>query len=95
MKIKRRTRAIGFGLTWGAIMVRLRHKGIYKLPNNQRDVIAFEIGDGKYALYDREYGVRLSPRYTVQSDGKLINWFADFPFWTVDELVDTGETDEL
>jgi hypothetical protein len=34
---------------------------------------------------------RLPPRYKIEADGKLVNWFKDFPVFTVDNLIDTGK----
>lgn len=74
-----------------SMTTKLRNGGIYQLPNAQRSVFAMAIGDEFY-LYDTAFGARLPPRYIVHTDGKLINWFNDFPSWTIEDLVDTGET---
>ena len=71
---------------------RLRNYGIYRLPNELRPVFAHTPNDTEFYLYDCRMGRRLPPRFIVQPDGKLINWFGDFPVWTVADLVDTGET---
>jgi len=71
--------------------LKLRDRGIYQLPNNQRKVFAVAFGD-EYYLYDIEFAGELPPRYIIHIDGKLTNWFSDFPVWTIDDLVDTGET---
>lgn len=74
------------------MLTRLRNFGIYKLPNEQRSVFAHTSNDHEFYLYDCRIGMRMPPRFIVQPDGKLINWFNDFPVWTVNDLVDTGET---
>ncbi len=72
-------------------MIQLRNNGIYKLPNEQRTVYALALGNNEFFLYDCEYGTSLPPRFSVNADGTLINWFKDFPVWTVEDLTDTGE----
>jgi len=73
--------------------LKLRNRGVYRLPHNQRKVFAVAFGD-EYYLYDVEFEGVLPPRYTVHIDGKLINWFGDFPVWTTSDLFDTGETQD-
>jgi len=73
-------------------MSRLRHKGVYKLPHGQREVFAVKVGGEEYFLYDADYGFRIPPRYKVNPDRRLTNWFDDFPVWKVEDLTDTGET---
>ena len=73
-------------------MIQLRHRGVYKLPGEQRKVIAFDVGQSSYYLYDYEFGTRLPPRFKIDADGRLINWFQDFPIWAIEDLIDTEET---
>lgn len=75
-------------------MEQLRDYGIYTLPGAQRSVYLVPSGYNSYFLYDCEFGVRLPPRYRVGDDGHIINWHNDFPVWTVQDLIDTGETYE-
>jgi hypothetical protein len=73
-------------------MTRLRHYGVYKLPGVRRAVYAVPNGSDTYSLYDRELGATLPPRFEVSADGLVTNWFKDMNVWTVDDLIDTGET---
>jgi hypothetical protein len=71
-------------------MIQLEDGKIYRLPNGKRNLVAIHIGDGEYFLYDSEYETRLPPRYKIDSDGRLINWFGDAPIFSVNELIDIG-----
>jgi len=73
------------------MLTKLRHLGIYQPPHNQRRVFVLPVGDELH-LFDVEFGATIPSRYIVHADGKLTNWFGDFPVWTIDDLVDTGET---
>jgi hypothetical protein len=72
-------------------MTHLTNLRIYELPHGKRSLVAMSIGDGAYFLYDSEYGTGLPPRFKVDADGRLINWFGDFPIFSVDDLIDTGK----
>ena len=72
-------------------MTRLITFRIYNLPNGKRALVALRDENGQYFLYDYEFGRRLPPRYKIDSDGRLINWFDDAPIYTVDDLIDTGK----
>ena len=72
-------------------MIHLKNLRIYDLPNGKRKLVALHDENGQYSLYDLEHGTLLPPRYKVDADGRLINWYGDFPIFTVDNLVDTGE----
>lgn len=73
-------------------MKRLRNYGIYNLPSSQRSLVLISTGNDTFFLYDSEHGTRLPPRFSIADNGQIINWFKDFPVWTVDDLIDTGET---
>ncbi len=70
----------------------LRDYGIYKIPGIERSLLLVPLGADGYCLYDVKFGARLPPRFRIAADGKISNWFDDFPVWTVDDLIDTGET---
>jgi hypothetical protein len=72
-------------------MSRLKNLRIYDLPNGKRSLVALHDENSGYSLYDLEYGTRLPPRYSIEADGRLVNWFGDFPIFTVDDLIDTGK----
>lgn len=73
-------------------MQHLRNYGIYKIPGIERRVFLVSCGVDEYFLYDCEFGGRLPPRFRIAANGEISNWFGDFPVWTVDDLIDTGET---
>ncbi len=73
-------------------MKQLRDYGIYNLPGIKRELYLVPSGKQTYFLYDCEFGSRLPPRFSVANNGCLINWFKDSTLWTVDDLIDTGET---
>ncbi len=73
-------------------MKQLRDYGIYNLPGLQRSLYLVPDEHGGYFLYDCELGSRLPPRFRIAGNGHIINWFKDFPVWTVNDLIDTGET---
>ena len=72
-------------------MTQLRNFGIYHLPGIERGLYVVPVGRNTYFLYDSEYGTRLPPRFEVADNGHIINWFDDFPVWTVDDLIDSGK----
>lgn len=75
-------------------MRRLRNYGIYKTPGPVRQVYAVSAGDDSYLLYDRKLGAAIPPRFEILSDGRVKDWHGDVARWTVEDLVDTGETFE-
>jgi hypothetical protein len=75
-------------------MKQLRDYGMYNLPGSLRALYLVPNGEDTYFLYDGEFGSRLPPRFRVTGDGHIINWFDDFPVWTIADLTDTGETYE-
>ncbi len=75
-------------------MTQLRDYGIYHLPGIERSLYAVPAGYNTYFLYDCELGSRLPPRFQIAENGHISNWFKDFPVWTVDDLIDSGETYE-
>lgn len=72
-------------------MAQTRNRRVYKLPGEQRKLFALALEKNEFYLYDFEFGARLPPRYIVSSNGVLTNWFDEFPVWTIEDLVDTGE----
>jgi hypothetical protein len=70
----------------------LRQYGIYKIPGIERSLFLVSCGLNIYFLYDIEFGAQLPPRFHIAANGHINNWFEDFPVWTVDDLIDTGET---
>jgi len=73
-------------------MKQLRDYGIYHLPGSQRSVYAVPLGGDTYLLCDCQFGSVLPPRFHIAADGKITNWFEDFPIWNVSDLIDNGET---
>ncbi|MBC7933175.1 MAG: hypothetical protein H7Z38_21640 [Rubrivivax sp.] len=72
-------------------MRRLRTDGIYAPPGGLRPVVATPQGSG-YILYDSEFGPRLPPRFVVSADGTVLDWHGEEAGWTIDDLIDTGDT---
>jgi len=70
----------------------LRNYGIYKLPEQVRQVYAVSAGGGAYLLYDREFGASIPPRFEARPDGRVVNWHGETTHWTTRDLSDTGET---
>ena len=75
-------------------MRRLRGYGIYKTPGPVRQVYAVPAGEGAYLLFDRKLGTAIPPRFEVLTDGSVRDWHGDMTRWTVEDLVDTGESFE-
>lgn len=75
-------------------MIQIEDGKIYRLPNGKRNLTAVHIEDGEWFLYDSEYKALLPPRYKVDSDGRLINWFEDAPIFSVDELIEIENNDQ-
>jgi hypothetical protein len=73
-------------------MKHLRDYGIYNIPGIERSLVLVPCGQNTYFLYDSEFGLRLPPRFHIAASGYINNWFEDFPVWTVNDLIDTGET---
>lgn len=73
-------------------MMQLRNKGIYRLPGQQRKIFALAFGEGEFRLYDCEFGMSLPPRFNITKEKNITNWFGVMPVFTVDDLIDTGET---
>ena len=73
-------------------MRQLRNYRIYRLPNVERSLFLASTTDDAYFLYDCELGDRVPPRFEITSDERIINWHGEDTGWTVDDLIDTGET---
>ena len=73
-------------------MRKLREYGVYTLPGIERSLYLVTASGNTYFLYDCEFGARLPPRFQIAENGNLINWFNDFPVWTVDDLLETTDT---
>lgn len=73
-------------------MKQLRNYGIYRISGLQRSLYLVPNGVDTYFLYDCEFGSRIPPRFQIAACGRITNWFEDFPVWTVNDLIDTGET---
>jgi hypothetical protein len=73
-------------------MRRLRDQGIYETPRHARQVFAVNAGGGSYLLYDREFGTKIPPRFETLPDGRVRDWHGRLTDWTVEDLIDTGET---
>ena len=71
-------------------MRRLRHHGIYKLPDATRPFYPITAGEKLY-LYDYKFGSRVPPRFVVEEDGRLVNWHGDLMPMTIEDLIDTNE----
>lgn len=69
----------------------LRDRGIYQPPGELRPVRAVRSGD-LYSLYDAEFGDRLPPRFTVDAQGKVLDWHGERAPFTAEDLVDASET---
>jgi hypothetical protein len=73
-------------------MRQLRNHRIYRLPKVGRGLFLASTPEETYLLYDCELGDRLPPRFEINSDERIINWHGEDTGWTVDDLIDTGET---
>ena len=73
-------------------MTQLRDFGIYYLPGSRRSLYLVPSGEKTYYLYDCEWGSRIPPRFQIAANGHIVNWFNDFPVWSVDDLIDSGKT---
>jgi hypothetical protein len=73
-------------------MRQLRNYRVYRLPNVERALFLASGAEDTCLLYDCELGDQLPPRFEITSDERLINWHGEDTGWTVDDLIDTGET---
>ncbi len=73
-------------------MRQLRNHRIYRLPYVERSLYLVSTTDGTFLLYDCELGSRVPPRFEITNDARIINWHGEDTGWTVDDLIDTGET---
>jgi hypothetical protein len=72
-------------------MRKLRSFGIYQPPGETRPVYVVLNGGG-YTLYDSELGATIPPRFEVKPDGSVVDWHDDPASWSVEDLVDTGDS---
>ncbi len=70
-------------------MRNLSNRRIYELPTSER-LVVLKVMDS-YWLFEARFGFMLSPKYSTDPAGHIINQLTDQPTaWTVDDLVDTG-----
>ena len=74
-------------------MVTLRAHGVYQLSGVSRPLLAFPTDKGGYLLYDSELGSAVPPRFTIDSEGRLIDWHGEETRWTVADLTEAGGPD--
>ena len=73
-------------------MNKIRHLGIYTLPDGGDRYVAYSFGNEGYYLYHLTLGVGSPPAYMITTDGQVIPQFRGRGKWIVADLKDTGET---
>ena len=71
-------------------MYTLRPHAVYRLPGVSRPLLAVPVDNGDYLLYDSELGPAAPPRFTVDSEGRLVDWHGEQTPWTAADLSEVG-----